>query len=70
MSRTRNVHHRSSLMPDIERSAEVSSNDLDSVYRKLAKAGKVARRAPRTWLERNERIYAALGYVPGRGSSA
>lgn len=55
-----------SLAQDQDASAKASSADLDHVYRKLAKQGKVPRRLPTSYFERNERIYAALGYVPGR----
>lgn len=52
----------SGLMSDMTASAAASSAELDSLFRKLFP------RAPRpaTFQERNERIYARLGYVPGR----
>lgn len=55
-----------SLAQDQDASAKVSSTDLDRIYRKLAQRGRVPRRLPTSYFERNERIYAALGYIPGR----
>lgn len=66
MTKSRHTRPFGNLMMDMEASAKVSSNDLDKVYRDLAKKGLVPTRSPKTWQERNERIYSALGYIPGR----
>lgn len=66
MARKQHMRPFGNLMGDMEASAKVSSADLDKVYRDLAKKGLVPRKSPRSYFERNERIYGALGFVPGR----
>lgn len=64
--RTNTISHRTvgNLMQDMENSAKASSAHLDKIYRDLAKKGLVSRGLPKTILERNNRIYAALGFIP------
>jgi len=54
------------LMGDMEASAKVSSLALDKVYRDLANKELVPKSLPKTYLERNERIYSAIGFIPLR----
>lgn len=67
------------LQADLDRSAEMTSKYLDKVWIDLFRIknrmvrlpnGEAApmfeKRKPRTWQERNEDIYARLGFVPER----
>lgn len=52
------------IQAELDRSAEASSRELDFVWMRLF--GPEGTPKPRTWLERNNDIYARLGYVPRR----
>lgn len=54
--------HRSNIQGTLDISAKATERHLDEVWKRLFPG----RRPPRTWLDRNQMIYAELGYIPPR----